>query len=61
MDNSEGAILKRETLLKVMVGDEVGETMLTTLLQFGLIRLKKNVTEEGYELTPKGLDRLNGI
>ena len=71
MDNSQGAELKREALMKVLIGDEIGTTMLTTLLQFGLIR-KRSIKAKGmdawilgptsnYELTQKGLDRLNGI
>ena len=61
MDNPKSSDLVRETLLKVMIGDKVGAAMTTSLQHFGLIRHKKNVTEEGYELTSKGLDRLNGI
>ena len=51
----------KENLLKIIIGDEVGSAMLTALLQFGLIQHKPSVTEHGYELTPKGMDRLNGI
>jgi RIO-like serine/threonine protein kinase len=61
MDNSKSSDLMKENLLKIIIGDEVGSAMLTTLLQFGLIQHKPSVTEHGYELTPKGLDRLNGI
>lgn len=70
MDNTQGAELKREALMKVLTGDEIGVAMTTALLQTGLIRnrakkvgmsywLTGSVTE--YELTEKGLERLNGI
>lgn len=51
--------LTKEVLLMVMVGDEVGESVKTALRQFKLIKRKQD--EEKYELTQKGLDRLNGI
>ena len=73
MDNSESSELKREVLLKVLIGDEsISRGLLSTLQQLGLIRkradspkrngrdawLKDLVTD--FELTPKGLARLQG-
>lgn len=73
MDNSQGSGIAREVLMKVLIGDEVGYAMKTTLLQFGMIRKRKDVKKRvgvdawmeepmsDYELTEKGLERLNGI
>lgn len=73
MDNSQGSGIAREVLMKVLIGDEVGSAMKTALLQFGMIRKRKDVKKRvgidawveepisDYELTEKGLERLNGI
>ena len=73
MDNSQGSGIAREVLMKVLIGDEVGYAMKTTLLQFGMIRKRKDIKKRvgidawveepisDYELTEKGLERLNGI
>lgn len=73
MDNSQSSGIAREVLMMVLIGDEVGYTMKTTLLQFGMIRKRKDVKKRvgidawveepisDYELTEKGLERLNGL
>lgn len=73
MDNSQGSGIAREVLMKVLIGDEVGYAMKTTLLQFGMIRKRKDIKKRvgidawveepisDYELTEKGLERLNGL
>ena len=59
MDNRKSSDIAVEALLKIMVGDEVGATMTITLHQFGLIKRIAGINK--YELTQKGLDRLNGV
>jgi predicted transcriptional regulator len=73
MDNSQGAELKREVLLKVFIGDEsISRGLLSSLQQLGLIRRRENAPKRGgrdawhydlvtdFELTAKGLARLHG-
>jgi len=71
MDNAQSAEV-RETLLKVLTGDDVGRTVLHTLQQLGLIRRRESAPKRvnldwwytdpstNYELTPKGLRRIQG-
>lgn len=77
MDNRKGTEMsgedKREALLKVLTGDEVGVAVLTALIQLGLIKTKDGIKDRigleawypqpttQYELTKKGLERLNGL
>lgn len=72
MDNSESSELKREFLLKVLTGEDMSQTVLHALCNLGLVRkradAKKRVGVEAwledpttdYELTAKGLRRLQG-
>ena len=71
MDNSTGAEV-REVLLKVLTGDDVSGTVLHALHGLGLIHKRANVKKKinkdvwysnpssNYELTAKGLSRLQG-
>jgi hypothetical protein len=73
MDNSQGAELKREVLLKVFIGDEsISSGLLSTLQQLGLVRKRADAPKRvnldqrivnrvtDFELTAKGLARLHG-
>lgn len=73
MDNSQGAELKREVLLKVLINDEsISRGLLSSLQQLGLIRRRADAPKRvgidawrgdsvtDFELTAKGLARLQG-
>jgi hypothetical protein len=72
MDNSQSAESVREVLLKVLIGEDMSDTVLHALVNLGLIRkradAKKRVGIEAwledpvtdFELTAKGLSRLQG-
>jgi hypothetical protein len=72
MDNSESSELKREVLLKVLTGDDVRGAVLHALCNLGLIRKRADAPKRkgmdswyanpttDYELTAKGLRRLQG-
>ena len=72
MDNSESSELKREMLLKVLIGEEIGDSVKLTLQQLGLIKSRADAPKRkgiqswltapvtDYELTAKGLRRLQG-
>jgi hypothetical protein len=72
MDNSQSAESVREVLLKVLIGEDMSDTVLHALVNLGLIRkradAKKRVGVEAwledpvtdFELTAKGLARLRG-
>ena len=72
MDNSQSAAYVRETLFKVLTGEDMSDTVLHALVNLGLIKkradAKKRVGVEAwledpvtdFELTAKGLRRIQG-
>ena len=70
MDNSESAELKREVLLKVLIGEEISQSVMHALYDLGLIRRRADAPKRigswfdypitDFELTAKGLARLQG-